>query len=485
MATWKKLIVSGSNISQLNDDLGVHLSGSAGGAVDHVGSVTLGSTGSLAVRYDGTYITASGVDPLGDLTIVSASVDTSRIAQDTIVVSQISASALVTSSAQGGPGLSADTTGSDDKVVTAKAIVDYVESKADAANDLKLSGSDASSTTIDLSTDILFVTSGSDGSIHTNISEASNTGSIAISVNTGSEHFISGSRKTISVSDTQGSDGIDLTYDSGTGVLSATIQTSSFVLGDTTIALGDTASAVSGLTGSNLLITESLISSSTFIGIGSGSFSGSFEGDGSGLTGLASTLLLTGSYNGTGTTGSVDLKTEPLTINGTVAEISASFNDTSNTIELRLPSDVIIQNDLQVNNDLLVQNNLTVVGTASFQHTTNLEVTDRFIRLASGSNSPGDGGIVVQQSADGTGDVFGFDGVTSDRWGVGKNLSGDSSSFTPDAYMSVNLTGSVVDQAGIKVFVDSTFSPAYNAEGNIYTVQDTGTDEDGSIWIYS
>jgi len=486
MATWKKLIVSGSNISQLNDDLGVHLSGSAGGAVDHVGSVTLGSTGSLAVRYDDIYITASGAYQ-GELTIVSASIDTSRIAQDTIVVSQISASALVTSSAQGGPGLSADTTGSDSKVVTAKAIVDYVESKADAANDLKLSGSDASSTTIDLSSDILFVTSGSDGSIHTNISEASNTGSIAISVNTGSEHFISGSRKTISVEDTQGSDGIDLTYDAGTGVLSATIQTSSFVLGDTTIALGDTASAVSGLTGSNLLITESLISSSTFIGIGSGSFSGSFEGDGSRLTGLASTLLLTGSYGGVGTTGSVDLKSQPLTINGTVAEISASFNDSSNTIELRLPSDVIIQNDLTVNNDLLVQNNLTVVGTASFQHTTNLEVADRFIRLASGSNAPGDGGIIVQQSADGTGDVFGFDneGGTANRWGVGKNLSGDSSSFNPHGFMSVNLTGSAVGTGNIVPFIDTTYDPSYNATGNIYTVQGTGTDEDESIWIYS
>jgi hypothetical protein len=480
MATWKKLIVSGSDISQLNDDLGVHLSGSAGGAVDHVGSVTLGNTGSLAVRYDGTYITASGADQ-GELTVVSASIDTSRIAQDTIVVSQISASAVVTSSAQGGPGLSADTTGSDSKVVTAKAIVDYVESKADAANDLKLSGSDASSTTIDLSTDVLFVTSGSDSSIETNISEVNNTGSIAISVNTGSEHFISGSRKTISVEDTQGADGIDLTYDNGTGVLSATIQTSSFVLGDTTIALGDTASAVSGLTGSNLLITESLISSSTFIGIGSGSFSGSFEGDGSRLTGLASTLLLTGSYNGTGTTGSVDLKTQPLTINGTVAEISASFDNTSNTIELRLPSDVIIQNDLVVTNDTQINGDLTVVGTASFQHSTNLEVADQFILLASGSTSPVDGGIVVQQGSDGLGARFGFDGATSNRWGVGTNFAGSASAFTPSGFMSLALTGSAVDDATIQSDLNLV-SPdtRYNENGNIFT-----STTDQSIWIYS
>ena len=487
MATWKKLIVSGSNISQLNDDLGIHLSGSAGGAVDHVGSVTLGSTGSLAVRYDGTYITASGADPLGDLTVVSASIDTSRIAQDTIVVSQISASAVVTSSAQGGPGLSADTTGSDDKVVTAKAIVDYVESKADAANDLKLSGSDASATTIDLSTDILFVTSGSDGSIETNISEVNNTGSIAISVNTGSEHFISGSRKTISVEDTQGADGIDLTYDNGTGVLSATIQTSSFVLGDTTIALGDTASAVSGLTGSNLLITESLISSSTFIGIGSGSFSGSFEGDGSGLTGLASTLLLTGSYDGTGTTGSVDLKTQPLTINGTVAEISASFNDTSNTIELRLPSDVIIQNDLIVSNDTQINGDLTVVGTASFQHSTNLEIADQFILLASGSTGPIDGGIVVQQGTQDVGDVFAFTGNGSQgtnigRWGVGQNFNATGSVYSHDAFVSVNLTGPELDDPTIQAaaFQLDPVNDRYNKSGNIWT-----SETDQSIWIYS
>ena len=59
-----------------------------------------------------------------------------------------------------------------------------------------------------------------------------------ITVETGSAHFVSGARKTISVTDTTGASGIDLTYNNGTGVLSGTLVTSSL-----TVAAG------SGLTG--------------------------------------------------------------------------------------------------------------------------------------------------------------------------------------------------------------------------------------------
>lgn len=463
MATWKKLIVSGSEISQLNDDLGIHLSGSAGGAVDSAGTIKLGQTGSLSVRTDGTYVTSSGAGQ-GQLTIVSGSIDTSRIALDTLEVSQISASALVTSSAGGGTGLIADATGSDSKVATAKAIVEYVESQVGNANDLVITGSTGVAL-VDLSTDQLRFLSGSDSSIGVTVGKTDTTGSVTYTLNTGSDHFISGSRSTISVADTQGSAGIDLSYDSGNGILSASLQTSSIHIGDgsTSIALGETGSVFSGITATGSF-------SGSLVGIGSGSFSGSFEGDGSKLTGLVSTLLLTGSYDGTGTNGSVDLKTEPLTVNGFVNEISASFDDTSNTLEFRLPSDVTVQNDLTVTNDLLIQNDLTVVGTASFQHTTNLEVADRFILLASGSNTAGDGGLVVQQSTQDVGELFGFDS-DQERWAVTGSFTADGSAFTPDAFMAA-----VVEGAG----TDPDVAVAkYTKKGNIFV----GSDE--SIYIYS
>ena len=67
---------------------------------------------------------------------------------------------------------------------------------------------------------------------------------------------------------------------------------------------------------------------------------------------------------------------------------------------------------LTLTGDLLVSHNLTVQGTASFQHTEDLDVADRFIRMASGSTSTGDGGIAVQQTGPTDTEGFGYDSGT-------------------------------------------------------------------------
>jgi hypothetical protein len=192
-----------------------------------------------------------------------------------------------------------------------------------------------------------------------------------------------------------------------------------------------------------------------------GSFTGSFTGDGSGLTGLVTVL--------SGSTDSgdfeVDLLTETLTIQGTTNEIETSATGT--TITIGLPDDVVI------GNNLLVSNNLTVIGTASFQNTTNLEVADRFVLFASGSNTTGDGGIVVQQGTQNVGELFGWDSGV-DRWAVTSSFSADQPSFTPDAFMAAVTTLASTDP--------NSSGPAsrYEAVGNIYV-----SSNDESIWIYS
>jgi hypothetical protein len=193
-----------------------------------------------------------------------------------------------------------------------------------------------------------------------------------------------------------------------------------------------------------------------------GSFTGSFTGDGSGLTGLATTL--------SGSTDSgdfeVNLLTQTLTVEGTANEIVTSA--TGQTITIGLPNDVTIQQDLTVSR------NLTVIGTASFQNTTNLDVADRFILLASGSDTGGDGGIVVQQGTQGIGEAFAFDLAANDglgRWGVTGSFDGSTSTIAPDAFMASVVIGAGTDPAA---------APArYAAAGNIFV----GTDE--SIYIYS
>jgi len=193
-----------------------------------------------------------------------------------------------------------------------------------------------------------------------------------------------------------------------------------------------------------------------------GSFTGSFKGDGSQLTGLVTTLKITGSYSTEPSTfTTVDLLNQGLTIAGTLNEINVTAS--AQTVTIGLPGYVEVT-------DLTVNNNLVVLGTASFQNTTNLEIKDRFILLASGSNTPGDGGLVVQQATQDVGELFGFDNGTQ-RWAVTGSFNASLSSFTPDAFMAAVVEGA----SG-----DPTTAPAkYVAKGNIFV----GSDE--TIWIYS
>ena len=398
--------------------------------------------------------------------------------------------------------------------------------------------------------------------------------SAAVQLATGSTHFIQGARQTISVSDTTGATGIDLSYDEATGIISGSLLDATTLLGNTTLTLQATASTVDGLTLTDVVATGSFSGSfvgttnlpdltagtgiSTFTYDGattatvevsgaaqltdnvvtkwndtdgkfvdssltdngttitgttsiqltgassnlSGSFSGSFFGSGAGLTGVPATgivlepltagagivpftysgsvaqsiaitssgvtnamlvndsITLSAGTNGTGGPDAVALG-ETLTINGTTNEIEISVG--VNALTFGLPSAVTLQN-------LIVSNDLTVLGTASFQNTTNLDVADRFILMASGSNSAGDGGIVIQQGTQGIGEAFGYDNAET-RWGVTGSFDGSQATFTPDAFMA-----SVVVGAGI----DPTAAPArYIAKGNLYI----GSDEE--IYIYS
>jgi hypothetical protein len=216
-----------------------------------------------------------------------------------------------------------------------------------------------------------------------------------------------------------------------------------------TSSLSDTGTVVSGASSIQLTGASSILS---------GSFSGSFRGDGSGLTGIPSTLRITGSVG----TGTVNLLTQGLQVIGTTNEIETAVS--SQTIQIGLP------NDVTIGQDLVVSRNLTVLGTASFQHTEDLDVADRFIRLASGSNSAGDGGIAIQQTNALNAEAFGFDSGAT-RWGVTGSFDASQNSLIPDAFMALSLVGTGIDPTAV--------AARYQVNGNIFI----GTDE--SVWIYS
>jgi hypothetical protein len=194
-----------------------------------------------------------------------------------------------------------------------------------------------------------------------------------------------------------------------------------------------------------------------------GSFTGSFIGDGSGLTGLVTTL------SGSTDSGNfdVDLLSQTLTIQGTSNEIETSA--TGQTITIGLPNDVIISNDLTVNGDLVVS------GTASFQNTQNLLVADRFVLFASGSITAGDGGIVVQQGTQNIGEAFAYDSATT-RWGFTSSFNAASASFSPAVYVGAVQTGTGQTAAST--------APIYGGASNGYGTIHVDTDDD-EIWIYA
>lgn len=200
----------------------------------------------------------------------------------------------------------------------------------------------------------------------------------------------------------------------------------------------------------------------------SGSFSGSFQGDGSQLTGLVTTLGITGSN---GTSGSVDLLTQGLTITGTANEIETSVSN--QTVTIGLPNDVTISNSLTVLGDL------TVAGTASFENQTSLLIADRFALFASGSSTLTDGGIIVSAGPNLSGSAWYLESnATGDygRWAVAPNVDAGASFATPDEYA---VTAKLDTANAPSDSVPPTWGGATNGRGNMWIKEDTG---DIYIW---
>jgi hypothetical protein len=125
---------------------------------------------------------------------------------------------------------------------------------------------------------------------------------------------------------------------------------------------------------------------------------------------------------------------------------------------------------LTLTGDQIITGDLTVQGTTITFNTENLLVEDKFILLASGSTNPTDGGIIIQS---------GFSGSTAQglallydsnlgRWGYTSSLAYNATTAAPDAFASIVLD---LDNG-------STDIATYQKPGNIKV---TG----GDIFIYS
>jgi len=128
-----------------------------------------------------------------------------------------------------------------------------------------------------------------------------------------------------------------------------------------------------------------------------------------------------------------------------------------------------------VNNKLVVTGDLVVNGTNTVLDTTTVTVEDKWALFASGSDTNTDGGIVVQQAAS-TGYALGVD-ASADRWALQNNLDptqNTPTSIVPDAYMGVIQQWTTGNQPA---------QPQYGGATGYGTV---GVQTDtGDIWIWS
>jgi len=376
MAEWKKVAVSGSDVSQFNNDAG------------YLTSVTAQNAFATA-SFDGTELLANNAN--GNLIFASSSNQGLTISADagtdtlTFGLSSIPNSSLANSTISG------------------KALGTNLD-------DLTVDGA-----TLQLNTGTTYnggaarTISIKDGGVDTD-AIADSLGTIGVNSFTGS--FSGSFIGTTDLPDLTDGNGIaDFTYD-GSSTATVAVQADS-TTGGNVKPVSVSANGV-GLDVDSIDGTGLSANGSGLLDVDYGSSAGNaVEGN--------TTITLTQ------TAGEID-------ITGTAAQ--ALGGGPSYTIGLAdtISGDRTFSGDtITINNDLIVQ------GTASFQNTTNLEVADRFVLFASGSTSTGDGGIVVQQATQDVGELFGYDSGAT-RWGVTSSFSAASSAYTPDAFMSAVTT---------------------------------------------
>jgi hypothetical protein len=232
----------------------------------------------------------------------------------------------------------------------------------------------------------------------------------AVNVDTGSAHFTNGVRGKISATDTTGASGIDLTYNAATGVLNGSLVNSSVTLGTTTIDLGDTEGTLDGLNLTDVQAT--------------GSFTGSFKGDGSALTNLN-----LGSLTAPGN------DTELLYNNGGALAATSNLKVVGDNLEVTgdiSGSSLLLTGDAKIDGNIVLGGNITIGDASSDNISLGGEFTSNLI-----------------PSTDSTYDL----GTNTKRWSdiYVDNISGSTAHFSAQV-----ILGNTVQAANIGTGTDNS-----------------------------
>ena len=193
---------------------------------------------------------------------------------------------------------------------------------------------------------------------------------------------------------------------------------------------------------------------------GDTTFTGSFSGDGSNLTGVASTLDISGSSGN----GSIALKTQDLTIAGTSNEIETSVS--GQTVTIGIPTNPTLSGNVTVTG------NLNVEGTTTTIDSTTVNIGDRIIEL-NYAEGAGDAGLLVSDVVGGatvSGSLL-WD-ASEDYWMAGalgseKEVARLNASPTSNTVLKADSNGLLVDSLitddGTDVTISGTAELRINA----------------------
>jgi len=193
---------------------------------------------------------------------------------------------------------------------------------------------------------------------------------------------------------------------------------------------------------------------------GDTTFTGSFSGDGSNLTGVASTLDISGSSGN----GSIALKTQDLTIAGTSNEIETSVS--GQTVTIGIPTNPTLSGNVTVTG------NLNVEGTTTTIDSTTVNIGDRILEL-NYAEGAGDAGLLVSDVVGGatvSGSLL-WD-ASEDYWMAGalgseKEVARLNASPTSNTVLKADSNGLLVDSLitddGTDVTISGTAELRINA----------------------
>jgi len=245
-----------------------------------------------------------------------------------------------------------------------------------------------------------------------------------------------------------------------------TAQTASYVLQAVSASYSTTSSYA--LTASYVVSAGTLLNALT---LGTGLIGTSYNGATAVTTAISGAAALTTNlvpkWTGTGFANS------NITDTGTQVQVGSGASSGLSVAA----GGVNVTGNSTFNNDVTVTGNLTVNGSATLVNSTNTYIKDQFLQIASGSTALTDAGIIAQYNTAGSGSAFYLESTsagTYGRWAVAYDLIGTVTSATPDEYLVTTKINASAPGAAVP-----TWGGATNGVGNMWVTTA------GDIYIYA